>query len=242
MQGKIHSIETFGTVDGPGIRYVVFMQGCPLRCAYCHNPDTWNIAGGKEISVDELVEDVSKYVRYIDGVTLSGGEPLIQIDFVIELFEKIKSMGLTTCIDTSGIVYDKDNLEFMEKLNKLINVCDLVMLDIKHIDNEKHKSLTGKENVSVLEFAKYLDERNIDMWLRYVLVPGINDDDETLIKWREFADELKSVKKIELLPYHRLGIKKYEELNISYRLKDILEPDEKSITKAKRILKIEQGE
>jgi len=242
MQGKIHSIETFGTVDGPGIRYVVFMQGCPLRCAYCHNPDTWNMASGNEISVDELVEDISKYTRYIDGVTLSGGEPLMQIEFVTELFEKVKSLGLTTCIDTSGIVFDKDNLEFMGKLNKLIKFCDLVMLDIKHIDSEKHKSLTGKENIAVLQFAKYLDELNVDMWLRYVLVPDINDDDESLHKWRAFADTLDNVKKIELLPYHRLGIKKYEELNISYRLKETLEPDEKSITNAKKILRIEQGE
>jgi len=234
MIGKIHSIETFGTVDGPGVRYVIFMQGCNFRCAYCHNPDTWNL-DGKEYSVDELIEDISKYRRYIEGVTVTGGEPLMQVDFVIELFEKVHNLGLNTCIDTNGSL----DLIGEEKLEKLCNVCDLFMLDIKHISDDKHINLTGKSNKNVLDFAKYLSDKNKDTWLRYVLVPGINDDDETLVKWREFADGLNNVKNIELLPYHRLAIEKYKKLGIEYKLKDTLEPTKEMITKAKKLLRIE---
>lgn len=236
MIGKIHSIETFGTVDGPGVRYVIFLQGCNFRCAYCHNPDTWNLEG-KGYSVDELIEDISKYRRYIEGVTITGGEPLMQVDFVIELFEKVRNLGLNTCIDTNGSL----DLIGIEKLDKLIEVCDLFMLDIKHISDDKHINLTGKSNKNVLDFAKYLSEKNIDTWLRYVLVPDINDDDETLIKWRQFADSLNNVKKIELLPYHRLAIDKYKKLGIEYKLKDTLEPTREMITKAKKLLKIEEN-
>lgn len=233
MVGKIHSIETFGTVDGPGIRYVIFMQGCDFRCAYCHNPDTWNFAGGEEKQVDELLEDILKYKRYIEGVTVSGGEPLMQIDFVTELFYKVKEHGLTTCIDTNGGSFLTTK---KEKIDKLLSVTDLVMLDIKHIDEEPHKLLTGKSNKSTLEFAKYLSKINKDMWLRYVLVPTINESKEILEKWRDFAGTLQSVKKIEVLPYHTLAINKYKELGIDYKLKDISEPTQEQINFAKKIL------
>jgi len=239
MIGKIHSIETFGTVDGPGIRYVIFTQGCPLRCAYCHNPDSWNCEFGESKSVDEIVKDVSKYLRYIDGVTVSGGEPLIQIDFVTELFERIKDMGLSTCIDTSGIVFDINNDTILSKINKLMEVTDLVMLDIKHIQDDKHIWLTGKSNKNTLEFAKYLSSIDKDTWLRYVLVPSINDDEETLTKWKNFADTLTNIKKIELLPYHTMGKHKYDELGIEYRLKDIKEPTIEQVATARGILNID---
>ena len=235
MIGKIHSIETFGTVDGPGVRYVIFMQGCNFRCAYCHNPDTWNFGEGKELSTEELIEDIAKYKRYIEGVTVTGGEPLMQIDFVIELFKKVRNIGLNTCIDTNGSMDIVDN----DNLNKLIDVCDLFMLDIKHIYDDKHINLTGKTIKNVLNFAKYLSDKNKNMWLRYVLVPGINDDEQTLLKWREFADTLNNVEKIELLPYHRLALDKYKKLGIEYTLKDTLEPTKEMITKAKKLLRIE---
>lgn len=233
MKGKIHSIETFGTVDGPGIRYVIFMQGCNFRCGYCHNPDTWDFDGGSEMSADEIVEDICKYTRYIEGVTVTGGEPLCQMDFLIELFEKIKAKGLTTCIDTNGGIFS-DNL--LEKLDKLLNVTDLVMLDIKHIDEDSHVKLTGKSNKNVLEFANYLSKIGKDIWLRYVLVPTVNDDDETLMKWKKFADSLATVKKIEVLPYHRMAIEKYKSLGIEYSFENIPEPTKESIQKVEKIL------
>lgn len=238
MIGKIHSIETFGTVDGPGIRYVLFMQGCPMRCAYCHNPDTWEFGIGEEKDSEEIAKDIFKYSRYIDGVTVSGGEPLLQIDFLIDLFQKVHQMGFTTCIDTSGILFDENNSEFMSKLDILLQNCDLVLLDIKHIDDEQHKLLTGRSNKNVLAFAKYLSDKSIDVWLRYVLVPGINSDEEVLLRWKAFADTLNNVKKIELLPYHKLGIEKYKKLGIDYKLTDLSEPTKEQVSFAKQILKI----
>lgn len=236
LKGSVHSIETFGTVDGPGIRYVIFLQGCQFRCAYCHNPDTWNFDGGKEYSVDELVEDICKYKRYIEGVTVSGGEPLLQIDFLIELFTRVKNEGLTTCIDTNGGVFDKSNLKLMQRLNLLMSVTDLFMVDIKHIDNDEHIKLTGKTNTNVLEFTQYLDSNDKSIWLRYVLVPTINDSKDTLLRWKEFAEGLKNLKKIEVLPYHRLAIEKYNKLGIEYRFKDILEPTKEQIIEVEKIL------
>lgn len=241
MEGRVHSVETFGTVDGPGIRYVIFMQGCDFRCKYCHNPDTWNFQGGTKYSVDWLVEDICKYKRYIQGITVSGGEPLLQIDFVTELFEKVKSEGLETCLDTSGSIFNKNNKEVVYKIDKLLEVCDLVLLDIKHIDNQKHVDLTGKPNENVLDFAKYLANKNKKVWLRYVLVPTINEDEETLLSWKKFSDLLGNVDKIEILPYHTLALEKYKKLGIEYRLNGVLEPTKEQIEKAKKILEIKEG-
>ena len=242
MLGKIHSVETFGTVDGPGIRYVIFMQGCNMRCAYCHNPDTWDCNAGETQSVDEIISDIAKYKRYIQGVTISGGEPLLQIDFVTELFKKVHKLGLNTCIDTSGSLFDKANIEMLCKIDKMLKYCDLVMLDIKHIDDAKHINLTGRSNSNILEFARYLSDKKKDVWLRYVLVPTINDSEETLNKWREFADTLTNVQKIELLPYHRLAVHKYTQLGIKYRLSDVEDPTKEQIKIAKKILQIEKEE
>ena len=238
MQARVHSIETFGTVDGPGIRYVLFLKGCPFRCLYCHNPDTWDMTKGSLMTVDEVSRDLKKYSRYVDGITISGGEPLLQLDFVTELFKKVKQDGFSTCLDTSGAIFNEKDENLKRKLLECLKFCDLVMLDIKHIDENKHKMLTGHSNKNVLDFARFLSAKNIDVWLRYVLVPTINDDQESLGKWREFKDTLTNVKKVELLPYHTLAIPKYEELGIEYKLKGIAEPSKEQIKKAKEILGI----
>lgn len=221
MQGYIHSIESFGTVDGPGIRFVVFLQGCPMRCLYCHNPDTWNISEGKEITTDELLKKFHSVKNFTKGgVTVTGGEPLMQIDFVIDFFEKLKKLNVHTCIDTSGITFNPDSEEYMKKLNKLMSLTDLVMLDIKHIDDEEHKKLTQHSNSRILDFARYLSDKGIETWIRHVVVPGITLDEKYLYQLGEFIAELKTVKALDVLPYHDLGKVKYENLGIDYKLKD----------------------
>ena len=239
MIGKIHSFYADSIVDGPGIRYVVFFKGCPLRCLYCHNPDTWTMDGASEYSADEIVNDALKYKGYFKtggGVTISGGEPLLQIDFLIELLKKLKSHDIHTAVDTSGIIYDKDNLELKAKFDELIKYVDLFLLDIKHIDNEEHIKLTGKPNKNVLDFAKYLSDNNKHMWIRQVLVPSITLNDEYLKRTKEFIDTLNNVDKIEVLPYHTMGIVKYENLNIQYRLKGVNPPTKEETKHAKMIL------
>lgn len=230
---KIHSFESFGTVDGPGVRFVVFMQGCPMRCKYCHNPDTWDFNGGKEKSADEVYNEIIKYHNYIKngGVTLSGGEPLRQIDFVIELFRKLKSAGYHTCVDTSGIYFD-DN----DKYKELLKYTDLFLLDIKQIDDAKHRELTGQSNKKILEFAEYLNKNHKPVWIRYVLVPGISDDTQDVEQLKEFLDTLDNVEKIEVLPYHTMGIVKYDNLHIDYPLRGVEPPDKETIKKVKTIL------
>ncbi len=221
LLGNVHSIETFGTVDGPGIRYVIFLQGCPLRCQYCHNPDTWSTNTNKKMSVDEVLKQFySKQTFYkTGGVTISGGEPLLQIDFVIAIFKKLKQDNIHTCIDTSGIMFKDDEI-YKHKLNELLEVTDLVLLDIKHIDNDKHKLLTGFFNENILMFAKYLDEKNIDVYVRHVLIDKITYYKEYLDRLALFLSKLHNIKRIDILPYHSLGVIKYELLNIDYPLKD----------------------
>ena len=240
MVGRIHSFESFGTVDGPGIRFVIFMQGCPLRCKFCHNPDTWLYDGGTEHSTDTIVSKILKYKNYLSGggVTVSGGEPLVQIDFIIELFEKLKMLKIHTCLDTSGILFNKENPEIVKKFDRLIKSTDLILLDIKHIDNDSHINLTSLSNKNVLDFANYLCENNIPTWIRYVLVPTVNSSEETLNKTINFIKTLKNVQKIEVLPYHNMAIKKYKELKIEYPFKDIPLPTDEEIALAKKILKI----
>lgn len=222
MLGRIHSIESMGTVDGPGVRLVVFFQGCPLRCRYCHNPDTWNVNAGTEMSAEEILEhyDKNKAFYKTGGITVTGGEPLLQTDFLTELFKKAKEKDIHTCIDTSGITYNKDNASYMEKLDELMKYTDLIMLDIKHIDSEKHKSLTGHPNEGIIEFAKYLESIGKTVWIRHVVVPGITDDAADLINVGRFIGSLKNVKMVDILPYHTMGVHKYDELGIEYSLKD----------------------
>ena len=220
VTGRIHSRESFGTVDGPGIRYVVFMQGCPLRCLYCHNPDTWRMTGGTEVTADELLAEYEHNKAFYSkgGITVSGGEPLLQIDFLTELFESAKKKGIHTCIDTSGITYDGENAEYVARLDRLMRSCDLVMLDIKHIDSLRHKELTGRGNERVLAFAKYVGERGVPLWVRHVVVKGYTDGSEEHRAMGEFLATLPTLKAIDVLPYHTMGVAKYRELGIAYPL------------------------
>ena len=235
--GFIHSFESFGTVDGPGIRFVVFMQGCPMRCKYCHNPDTWEFKLGTEYTPQEVADRALKYKSYIlkgGGVTVSGGEPLMQTEFIIELFRILKENGVHTAIDTSGIAFNKDD----EKFEELLKYTDLVLLDIKHIDEKEHIKLTGHSNKNVLAFARFVSEHGLDMWIRHVLVDGITDNDEYLKKLKSFIDTLKTVKKVEVLPYHTMGEVKYEKLGIDYSLKGIEPPTQERLKNAIKILDI----
>lgn len=236
MIGKIHSTETFGTVDGPGIRFVIFMQGCTLKCKYCHNRDTWNTKAGTKISTDELIKQILNYKTYIDnsggGVTVSGGEPLLQVEFVTELFKKLKKLGIHTTLDTAG------SLPISYQIKELLKYTDLVLLDIKHIDDEKAKNLTGFSNKNNLEFAKYLSNLKIPVWIRQVLVPGFTDNKFDLQKLKLFIDSLDNVEKVELLPYHNLGKFKWEEIGEVYELENVTPPTQDDINKAKNILGI----
>ena len=238
MVGHIHSFESFGTVDGPGVRYVVFLQGCPLRCKYCHNPDTWS-PGGEERTAESVATQALRYKNYFGdkgGVTVTGGEPLLQIDFVIELFTLLKAKGVHTCVDTSGITFQADKPEILEKHKKLLEVTDLFLLDIKHIDDKACKELTGQSNAHTLAFAKFLSDNGKKMWIRQVLVPNITDDDESLQRTRAFIDTLETVEKVEVLPYHTMGIVKYEKLGLEYPLADVKAPTKERVLNAKRIL------
>ncbi|MCB7070938.1 pyruvate formate lyase-activating protein [Caldibacillus sp. 210928-DFI.2.22] len=239
VTGRIHSVESFGAVDGPGLRYVVFTQGCLLRCQYCHNADTWKIGNGKEMTVQEIMDDVLSYLPFFEasggGITVSGGEPLLQIDFLIELFKECKKHGIHTTIDSSGGPFNR-RPNFMEKLDELLQYTDLILLDLKHIDSEKHKFITGMTNEHILDFAQYLSEKNIPVWIRHVLVPTLTDFDEDLLRLADFIKTLNNVEKIEVLPYHKLGVYKWESLGLEYKLKDVEPPSQERVENAKRIL------
>ena len=236
MEGRIHSFESLGAVDGPGVRFVVFMQGCALKCKYCQNRDTWNLKGGTTYSSDEIVEKILRYKNYImpnGGVTISGGEPLLQAKFLIELFTKLKQYNIHTCIDTSGSVVLTDEIK------ELIDLTDLFLLDIKCINDEKAINLTGVSNKKELEFARYLSNINKPMWIRQVLVPGYTDDEQDLIKLREFISTLKFVEKVEVLPYHDLGKFKWEQLGEVYPLENVRTANNDDVKRAKEILEIQ---
>ena len=232
--GNIHSIETCGTVDGPGIRFVVFTQGCPMRCLYCHNPDTWGVGVNKQISASEILtqfESVKEFCK--GGITVTGGEPLMQIEFVTELFKQAKEKNIHTALDTSGILFNPENTN---KIDELIKYTDLILLDIKHIDDEEHKKLTSHSNKNILAFAKYLSELKKPMWVRHVVVPTINDKEEYLIKLGEFIGTLSNVKALDVLPYHNMAVPKYENLGIDYPLKEIPPMTKDGAIKARNII------
>ena len=233
---KVHSVESFGTVDGPGIRFVLFLQGCHLQCKYCHNRDTWDLNGGEYKTLDEIFEKIKRYKNYIipsgGGVTVTGGEPLLQVKFLIELFKKLKEEKITTCIDTSGMV------SLAEDIKEVLKLTDLVLLDIKHIDDEKCKKLVGVSNKKELEFAKYSSENNIRMWIRQVLVPGYTDDEKDLLKLKKFISTLKTVEKIQILPYHSMGKFKWEKLGVKYELEGVRDATQADVDRAKKILEI----
>lgn len=235
MKGNIHSIETFGTVDGPGIRYVIFTQGCLLRCQFCHNADTWEIGTGKQMSVAEILEDLTAYLPFIEssggGITVSGGEPLLQMPFLIELFRKCKKLGIHTTIDSSGGCYSTAPL-FQDQLNELLNYTDLILLDLKHINRKKHIQLTGMANDHILQFANLLSIRQIPVWIRHVLVPGVTGDVKDLEELGAFIGTLKNVEKLEILPYHKLGVYKWDALGLEYPLKDVEPPSDAEVNAA----------
>lgn len=239
MNGNIHSIETFGTVDGPGIRYVIFTQGCLLRCQFCHNADTWEIGTGKQMSVSEIIADLKTYLPFIEssggGITVSGGEPLLQLPFLIELFKECKKLGIHTTIDSSGGCYSNSS-HFQSQLKEVLEYTDLILLDLKHIDREKHKKLTGLTNEHILSFAQFLSQHNVPIWVRHVLVPTISDSEEDLMNLGRFISTLNNVKKVEVLPYHKLGVYKWEALGLDYPLKDIEPPSEETAEWAYQLL------
>lgn len=241
MLGKIHSIETFGTVDGPGIRYVVFFQGCPMRCKYCHNPDTWDISYGSEKSVSEILDDYERYKPFLrkGGLTTTGGEPLMQIDFLTELFEEAKRRDIHTCLDTSGIIFNEENPNLMAKFDRLIKSTDLIMLDIKHIDDSTHLEITSRSNKNILAFLKYLDKNNVPVWIRHVVVPGLTDKEEDLVKLGEFLGKFKNIQALDVLPYHNMGKVKYDNLGMEYPLIDTPPASKELANKAKEL--IQQG-
>ncbi|PLR80807.1 pyruvate formate-lyase 1-activating enzyme [Bacillus canaveralius] len=239
MIGNIHSIESFGTVDGPGIRYVIFTQGCLLRCQFCHNADTWEIGSGKQMAVSEIIEELKTYLPFIQasggGITVSGGEPLLQIPFLTALFKECKKLGIHTAIDSSGGCYSTAP-HFQEQLKELLIYTDLVLLDLKHIDRKKHIKLTGMGNEHILEFAKFLDQHDTPVWVRHVLVPGVTDDLTDLQELGNFIGQLTNVLKVEVLPYHKLGVYKWEALGLEYPLKGVEPPREESVVKALSLL------
>lgn len=238
MQGRIHSLESFGTVDGPGVRYVVFTQGCPMRCAYCHNPDTWSTKGGTLMEPSYIIEQYERNIGFYKGggITVTGGEPLLQIDFLIDLFTQAKAKNIHTCIDTSGIVYNTSNSSLLVKFDRLMELTDLVMLDIKHIDPKKHLELTGQPSEGILAFCGYLDSKNVPMWIRHVVVPGITDDDKYLFDLGYFIGQFSNLKALDVLPYHTMGEVKYQKLGIEYKLKGVPAMDNNLIVEKKQII------
>lgn len=232
MKGKIHSIETCGTVDGPGIRYILFTQGCPLRCKYCHNPDTWSMKNGKEADTEDLIKDIVKYKSFMQfsggGITISGGEPLLQPDFVKDLFQKCKANNIHTALDTSGFIS-------IEKADVVLDYTDLVLLDIKSYNPDVFKELTGVPLDPTLQFAAHLNERKIPVWIRYVLVPNLTDDPEDIDHLAKFLSTLNNVERIDILPFHKMGEYKWEQLGYKYELTDTIEPNKAEVQAAKVI-------
>ena len=219
IKGYIHSFESCGTVDGPGLRFVVFFQGCPLRCQYCHNPDTWNYNVGTQYTVQEILNEYNKKRSFYNkgGLTVTGGEALVQLDFLIELFKECKNEGIHTCLDTSGLLFNQIDPRYKE----LIKYTDLVLLDIKHIDDNEHKKLTGHSNKNILKFAQFLSDENVDVWIRHVVIPGLTFNEEYLAKLGKQLKQYKNIKALDVLPYHVMGVNKYTLLDIKYPLEGV---------------------
>ena len=236
--GYIHSIESFGTVDGPGIRFVVFFQGCPMRCLYCHNPDTWRMADGTETTVEEILAQFRKNKAFYQkgGITATGGEPLLQLDFLTALFEAAKAEKIHTCLDTSGVTFRPEDEQLLARFDRLMDATDLIMLDIKHAMPERHQALTGQSNENILAFARYASKKDKKLWIRHVVVPGWTDDDESLTALGRFMAQLKSVKALDVLPYHTLGVRKYQELGMKYPLEGVAPLEQKDAERARSVI------
>lgn len=239
MKGYVHSKESFGTVDGPGLRYVLFLQGCPMRCLYCHNPDTWEPNKGDLVSTDEIIAEYNHNRSFYSngGITVTGGEPLLQIKFVTELFKKAKEDNIHTCLDTSGITFNPNSEHCIKEMDELMQYTDIVMLDIKHIDPEKHKALTGQSNTNILKFTKYLEQKNVELWIRHIIIENYTDDPDDLYKLGQYIGKLKNLHALDVLPYHTMGVHKYKELGIEYPLEGVPAlPLEKAVNAKRHIL------
>ena len=231
--GKIHSFETFGTVDGPGIRFVIFTQGCILKCQYCHNPDTWEIGAGKEYTAELVLAEVEKYRSYITGgITVTGGEALLQLPFILDLFKKAKARGIHTCLDTSGATFRKNFSTSVKRFTELMEYTDLVLLDLKHINDAEHIKLTSITNKNILDFAQWLSDIHKPVWIRHVVIPTITLNKEYIYQLGEFIGTLENVERVELLPYHVMGVNKWEELGWKYPLEGIEAPTAKEFKEA----------
>ena len=238
MDAYLHSTESFGTVDGPGVRFVIFLQGCPMRCKYCHNPDTWKVNTGERRSAESLIRQYERNQAFYakGGITVTGGEALLQVGFLLELFALAKEKNIHTCLDTSGITFQEGDTDYRRKLDALMEITDLVMLDIKHIDPELHRDLTGHSNDRILAFARYLDEKKIPVWIRHVVVPGITDDPVYLTRLGQFLGTLSNVKALDVLPYHVMGVSKYKELGIPYPLEGVEAATKSQAEQARKII------
>ncbi len=238
IKGRIHSTESFGAADGPGVRFIIFLRGCRMRCRYCHNPDTWDMNGGEEATADELLKKALRYKTYWrneGGITVSGGEPLLQIEFLTDLFKKAKALGINTVIDTAGNPFTREE-PFFGQFNELMKYTDLILLDIKEMDPKRHKDITGFDNANILDMARHLSDIDKPVWIRHVLVPGLSDFDEDLKALGDFLSTLNNVKKAEILPYHTLGKFKWENLGIPYTLKDTSPPTDERIKNAQKLI------
>ena len=241
MEGRVNSVQSMGAVDGPGLRYVVFLQGCPLRCAYCHNPETWDLTGGTPHTAEDLCKTILRYRPYFGengGVTVSGGEPLLQLDFVSEVFRLARAKKVQTALDTSAQPFAPDNAEWMARFDRLLENTDLVILDLKEIDDEKHKKLTGHSNKNILAMAQYVAARGVDLWVRHVLVPGLTDDADGLRQLDAFIKTLPTVRRVEILPYHTLGLFKWQNLGIPYPLDGVRVPTAEEVETAEQLLHV----
>ena len=241
MEGRVSSVQSMGAVDGPGLRYVVFLQGCPLRCAYCHNPETWDLTGGTPYTAEDLCKTILRYRPYFGengGVTVSGGEPLLQLDFVSEVFRLARAKKVQTALDTSAQPFAPDNAEWMARFDRLLENTDLVILDLKEIDDEKHKKLTGHSNKNILAMAQYVAARGVDLWVRHVLVPGLTDDADGLRQLDAFIKTLPTVRRVEILPYHTLGLFKWQNLGIPYPLDGVRVPTAEEVETAEQLLHV----
>ena len=238
VKGYINSLETFGLVDGPGVRFVVFLQGCKLRCKFCHNPETWSMSGGEEWTAEDLFNHVRRYKTYWrdnGGITVSGGEPLLQMEFVTELFKLAKKENIHTAIDTAGQPFSEE-ADYLDRFRELMEVTDLVILDIKEWGSERHRELTGFGNENIIALAKWLSDNGIKMWIRHVLVPSVTDDKDSLKEMHRFISALKTVGRVEILPYHTLGLVKWQKLGIPYLLEGVPVPSDEQIKTAEDIL------
>lgn len=242
-QGLVHSLESFGSVDGPGVRFVVFLQGCNLRCRYCHNPETWACGCGQPWTAGDLFQHVWRYRNYWGkkgGITVSGGEPLLQMDFVTELFRLARAKKVHTAIDTAGEPFRPDDPAYLAAFDALMDVTSLVILDLKEIDPEKHRRLTGKSNENILAMARHIADLGVPLWIRHVLVPGLTDDEEGLRQTGAFIASLPTVQRVEVLPYHTLGLFKWQKLGIPYSLTDAQPPTDEQVRRAEELLMVDR--